>query len=59
MSRLAVLPFALLVSQVGSVHDEVHPAWVLPAMGRFPDVGQAPTSQSPGLGDGLMSSISA
>jgi hypothetical protein len=55
MSRFAVLPFALVVSRVGSVHDEVHPAWVLPAVGRFPDVGQAPISQSPGLGDGLMS----
>lgn len=55
MSRLAVLPFALVVSRVGSVHDEVHPAGVLPAMGRFPETGQAPLSQSPGLGDGLMS----
>jgi hypothetical protein len=25
MSRFAVLPFALVVSRVGSVHDEVHP----------------------------------
>ena len=49
------LRFALVVSRVGSVHDEVHPEGVLPAMGRFPETGRAPLSQSPGLGDGLMS----
>ena len=54
MSRLARLPFALVVSRLGSVHDEVHPEGTLPAMRRFPDVGQAPISQSSGLGDGLM-----
>jgi hypothetical protein len=47
MSRLAVLPFALLVSHVGSVHDEVHPEEALPAVGRFPGMGQAPYRSRP------------